>query len=166
MDKNWYVLAVKPRKENYVFHLLHSSGRSVAYPRYKKYVRHARTTKCILAPLFPGYLFVELEENGRDWREVNWTPGCMGFVKFANRPSPVNPRFAEHFISGQNFDGIGIFQENLKIGDRVQAVGGPFDRLIGEVIEMSDTERVKVLMNALNRKIETTLPKSTVVIAA
>lgn len=166
VTSNWYALAVQPRKEEYVERQLASNGYRVACPRFRKIVRHARQTKTKLAPLFPGYLFIELDLATQSWRKANWIPGSIGLVKFDNRPTSLNRDFVENFVLNLSENGLAQFKQDLKVGDRVQAVGGPFDRLIGEVVAMSDSDRVKVLMEALNRKVEMTLPKSSIVIAA
>ena len=166
MNSNWFALAVQPRKENYVEQQLRSADHDVACPRYVKTVRHARRQKQVEAPLFPGYLFLKLSADSPNWRNVNWIPGSIGLIKFGNSPSPLKNDFVEEFISNLGSDGVVGFNQELKRGDRVQALGGPFDGLIGEVIKMSDSERVKVLMDALNRKVEMTLPRRAVISAA
>lgn len=166
VTSNWYALAVQPRKEEYVERQLASSGHKAACPRYRKIVRHARQTKTVLAPLFPGYLFIELDLSTQSWRKANWIPGSIGLVKFDNRPTALHRDFVENFVLHLSENGLAQFNQDLKVGDRVQAVGGPFDRLMGEIVAMSDSDRVKVLMEALNRKVEMTLPKSSIVIAA
>ena len=166
MTYNWYALAVQPRKELFVEQQLAKSNYRVVCPRYHKLVRHARQTKSVLAPLFPGYLFVELNLDAQSWRKANWMQGSIGLIKFDNRPARLPDEFVESFITGLGENGLAAFDHDLNVGDRVQAIGGAFDRLIGEVISMSDSERVKILMEALNRKVEITLPKSSIVIAA
>lgn len=162
----WYALAIQPRKEHYVEKQLLSNNFAVACPRYRKVVRHARKTKTVLAPLFPGYIFVSLDLDTQSWRQANWVRGSIGLVKIGNQPTSLDQIFVEHFIEGLRSDGIVEFKQPLRVGDRVQAVGGPFDRLIGKIVCMSDGERVKVLMDALNRKVEMTLPRSSIVVAA
>lgn len=166
MNQNWYVLAVQPRKETFVEHQLRSAGFGVACPRYIKSIRHARRVKRVAKPLFPGYLFVRFADKSQSWRNVNWVPGTVGLVKSDNRPSPLSAKFVESVISNMGQDGVVSFEQKIRLGDSVQAVGGPFDRLIGRVIEMSEGDRVKVLMDALNRKVEITLPKMAVIAAA
>lgn len=87
-------------------------------------------------------------------------------MKFDNRPAALNGAFIDTFITGNREDGLVNFKDNLKVGDRVRAIGGPLDNLVGEVVAMADQDRVKVLMEALNRKIHLTLPRSDVVVAA
>lgn len=166
MSKKWYALAVHPRKEDMVEHQLRARSYKAVCPRYKKLVRHARSTKTIATPLFPGYLFVQLDETRQSWRRVNWVSGSIGLIKFDSRPAPLADSFVEQIVSYLGNDGLIAFKQKLSVGDRIEAVGGPFDRLIGEIIEMSCSDRVKVLIEALNRKVEVSLPKATVVAAA
>lgn len=166
MDKNWYVLAVQPGKERYVEMQIKSAGYGVLCPRYKRRVRHARAVKTVTPPLFPGYVFVELESHAASWRSVNWIPGAIGFVRFEGNPSSVNSDFLENLKQYMATDGSSVIEKPLSIGDRVQAISGPFERVLGEVIDMSDGERVTVLMEALNRKIELTIARTAIVVAA
>lgn len=166
VTKKWYVLAVQPHRERFVEQQLLAIGRKVACPRFIKSVRHARQVSTIAAPLFPGYLFVELGEPNFDWRRVNSTLGAIGLIKSKNRPQPLSCEFVINFIHTLGADGIVEFHEHLNIGDRIQAVGGPFDRLEGEIVDMSGVDRVKILMDAVNRKIVTNLPRTAVISAA
>lgn len=166
MKTNWYALAVQPRKEVYVAQQLRRDNCAVAFPRYKKVVRHARRTKTVLAPLFPGYLFIELADKAARWRKVNWVAGSIGLIRFDGQPAPLEAHFVDCYVSPLDEDGIIEFSHDLKSGDRVQAIGGPFDRFLGEVVAMTDDQRVKILMDALNRKIQTTLPIKSVIAVA
>lgn len=166
MSFEWYALAVQPRKEQYVERQLIGRGYSAVCPRYKKVVRHARQTKTVLAPLFPGYLFVEMNLEQCSWRKVNWVPGSIGLVKTDNRPASLSREFVSTVILALDQGGSIAFKHDLKMGDQVRAVGGPFDALMGEVVGLSDNERVKILLDAVNRKVEMTLPRTAVVVAA
>lgn len=93
-------------------------------------------------------------------------PGTLGLIKFDGRPAPLNREFIDEMRMGLEADGVMGFHQPLKIGDRVLAVGGPFHRLLGEVIETPTADRIKIIMNALNRKVEMTLPRNAVIQAA
>lgn len=97
---------------------------------------------------------------------MNAMPGSFGLLCFDNRPAPLEARFVNHFIDGIRDDGSTELTQSIQVGDRVQTLGGAFDRFSGEVIEMSEGDRVKVLMDALNRKVEMTLPRKTLIVAA
>lgn len=166
MTSKWYALAVQPRKENYVETQLRAQGYNIACPRYRKVVRHARQTKTVLAPLFPGYLFVEIDLTVQNWRKANWIPGSIGLVKFDNKPAFLGADFVDQFVLRNGEDGLISFKDDLKVGDQVRAIGGAMDNMVGEVVALSDNDRVKILMEALNRKVHLTLPRDAVVVAA
>lgn len=166
VDEIWCVLAIQARKESYVEVQIRSSGYTVVCPRYRKIVRHARSRRTVNAPLFPGYLFVNLEHSLEDWRPLNSIPGSIGLIKFNHRPATLDPIFVRSFLSRVNSAGIAELDSEINVGDVVQALGGPFDRAKGEVVQLSDDNRVKILLEALNRKVEVTLPKGQVAAAA
>lgn len=166
MGNQWYALAVQPRKETYVENQLKHENFNVVNVQFLKVVRHARQTKTVRAPLFPGYLFVELPKNGLGWRKANWLPGSLGFIKVENRPSPLEQRFVDQFICSTELSGLVSFKQELKVGDRVRAVGGPCDSLHGEIVAMSAGDRVQILMEAISRKIAVTIPKRNLIAAA
>lgn len=166
VGKNWYVLAVQPRKERYVADQLRALGHHGLYPRYLKTIRHARRVKNVASPLFPGYLFVQLSDASEVWRQINSLPGSIGLIKFNSRPAPLHKDFANSVIYNMDPEGLVSFSENLNIGDEVRAVGGPFDQLLGKIVELPDRDRITILIKFLNRDVEVTLRKSAVVAAA
>ena len=44
-------------------------------PRFRKTRRHARRIDQVLAPVFPGYIFVHFDRERNQWRAVNGTHG-------------------------------------------------------------------------------------------
>lgn len=162
MKSSWYPLAVQSRKEAYVGRQLASYGFLFACPKYKKVVTHARKRRVVFAPLFPGYVFISLDLCRQDWRLLNSLPGSLGLLQFNYRPSALDTDFVSSFIDSMDVNGIPKLKESLNLGDRVQAIGGPFDRMIGEVVEMSSEARVKILIEALNRKVELTMPRQAI----
>jgi len=166
MSLNWYALAVHPRKEEYVEKQLLASGVRVVCPKYLKTVKHARQKRHVATPLFPGYLFVQADFQSSSWRNFNCLPGSIGLIKFGNRPSRLNEMFVEEYISSVDSIGLIAFEREFEQGERVRALGGPFHLQVGEVIAMSSNQRVKILMEALNRRVEMTLPRRALVVAA
>lgn len=166
MRYSWYALAVHSRKEDYVERQLRADGFTTVCPRYRSTVRHARQTKQISKPLFPGYLFVAMNLATDNWRLVSSKPGSIGIVKLGGCPSALSDCFVRNYIENADSDGHFSFCDELKPGDKVQAFGGPFHRKSGEVIAMSADDRVKILMDALNRKVEMTMPRRALVVAA
>ena len=41
------------------------------FPRFRKTVRHARQLRNVIAPVFPGYIFVSFNSERDRWRSIN-----------------------------------------------------------------------------------------------
>jgi len=65
--KNWYLIKTKPRQEKIAKQKLKNQGYRSFYPIVKINNR--------LVVLFPGYLFVKLNEKTQNWSPINSTKG-------------------------------------------------------------------------------------------
>jgi transcription antitermination factor NusG len=71
------------------------SPRSLAassLPKRVKTIRHARKLTNVTAPLFPGYIFVQLDLTRDRWRSVNGTFGIASLIMQGERPHAVPGR--------------------------------------------------------------------------
>lgn len=126
MSAKWYVLRVKPHKEQSVHRLLQTKEVDVFFPSVKVNPVNPRAAK--ERPYFPGYMFVrvDLDESGQNL--FNWLPGVHGLVSFGEYPAVVpenlvqeiQRRLAEIKAAG------GPVLDGLQKGDRVRIIGGPF----------------------------------------
>lgn len=124
-------------------------------PRYARERRHAGRTDVIAAPLFPRYLFVGIDLSAQRWRSILSTIGVSRLVCFGDAPAKVPGHVVEGLISLH--DPRGYVQlparPQLRPGDEVCIVGGPFASHLGLVEGMSDQQRVAVLLDLLGRKV-------------
>lgn len=138
---NWYVVAVKPRKEDSVEALFSEAGFEVYCPRYEKEKK--------VRPFFPGYLFLLFEFPGQ-YRLVKYTRGVRKVIGDDCGPIPV-PEGTIREIRQREKDGlivIGKYGEEPGVGDGVEVTEGPLRGLRGVFLkEMPDRERVIVLLN-------------------
>lgn len=113
-----------------------------------------------IAPMFPGYLFVEFDPRVDQWRPIAYTRGVKRlFSAAAERPLPVPRGVVEGLISrtsarrvvddpGQN-RGVVYFAP----GASVALVEGPFAGLEG-VFARSASKRLHVLLEIMGRQVE------------
>ena len=146
----WYVVATQPGRELVANRHLRNQHFEVFLPLRKKSVRHARKMTDRLAPLFPGYLFIQIDSTVAAWRPVNGTFGVKHLVSGGEFPLALPDGFVEALQSSLNDDGSVSRSSNLKCGDRVEVMAGPFASRIGELSEMDDRGRVAVLMEVLS----------------
>lgn len=150
MEKDWYALRCKPRKEDVVWQQVLSQGFETFYPRLKVNPVNPRAKK--MKPYFPGYLFVQfnLEQVGKS--VFQWMPHTLGLVSFGGEPATV-PENLIHSIRSRveeiNRSGGEVF-DGLQSGEKIRISDGPFSgyeaifdaRLPGSV-------RVRVLLELL-----------------
>jgi len=148
----WYVAATRPREEDRAVRHLTEQGFRTFLPRIRRTVRHAR--RCIprSAPLFPGYVFIHGETAAR-WRSVNGTAGVLHLIAYGAKPSVVEAGFVEALQQAADRDGFVEIRSSLKVGDRVEFVGGPMARRLGQLVALDDRGRAAVLMELLSSKV-------------
>ena len=71
LSPRWYVAVTEPRKEGLAVRNLEQQSFRSLCPRFPKTRPHARRTEEIVAPLFPGYVFVNSDVDNEPWRSIN-----------------------------------------------------------------------------------------------
>ncbi len=113
-------------------------------------VTNLRATK--LRPLFPGYLFVEVPNNRRQWRSINATYGVSQLVALQEgRPTFVAPMIVEALKSRMSANGELQPSCNLKAGNEVGVVSGPFSDMFAKIESVPEQGRIYVLLNLMGR---------------
>jgi transcription antitermination factor NusG len=153
MSLHWYALRVKPHKEQTVHRLLVSNGDiEIFYPAVQVVPVNPRSSK--ERPYFPGYMFVQADLNQMGTNAFAWTPGTHGLVTFGDEPAivPENLIFEVRHRIQQIHAAGGLVFDNLKHGDKVRIVNGPFEGY--EAIfdmRLPGKDRVQVLLAFLSR---------------
>lgn len=125
---------------------LRNQGFEVFLPRRMATVRQARRLLTKPAALFPGYLFVYMRLDAIRWRSINGTLGVKYILSQDERPAPLQEGFVETLIAHSGADGHVSYAPDMKVGDSVTIMSGPFANEVGELIAMDDRGRVEVLM--------------------
>jgi transcriptional antiterminator RfaH len=152
----WYVVYTHPHAEAKALGHLARQGYSAYLPQCEKRIRHARSAKTVLRPLFPRYLFVWLDVLNSRWRPVLSTVGVCDLVRNGDVPRPVPSQIIQELRARETGGAFrtGSAVRQLGLGDRVRMVGGAFADLVGRFLGMSESDRVYVLLDLLNREIE------------
>ncbi len=150
---DWYVVNTQPRAESRAKHHLEMQRYRVFCPRYRKIVRHARTTKSALAPLFPNYLFVCLDLSRDQWRSINGTRGVVRLLQQDGAPQAVPDGVVENLQAKTRADGTFDWTSTLEIGGTVRIADGPFAELLGTLEYLDAAGRVRVLLELLGRSV-------------
>ena len=159
--KRWYVVQSKPGQEQVAEINLQRQGYITYLPRCARKRRRAARTHLIQAPLFPGYLFVELDLEQDRWRSVNGTFGVSAIVCFGSKPSPLPQGLLRAIREREDEHGLIQLDEEcpFRADDPVAITHGPFTEQTGLFQgETPDRERVIVLLSLLGRKVSVKLP--------
>ena len=102
--------------------------------------------------IYPGYVFVQMVVTDASWYVVRNTPNVTGFIGLGTTPTPVD---ANEILSikkkmGQNEPKYRI---DVKKGESIKIVDGPFKNFDGEVQEIDESKgKVKVLVMVFGRE--------------
>jgi len=147
---NWYAVQTQPNRENLAVSHLERQDFDVWLPRIEQIIRRARQTKRVLRPLFPGYLFINLDIEKARWRAINGTIGVSRIVNFGPTPSVIDTAFIAALKAAENMEGcVGLADDNINLGQDVEILYGPMAGQIGKLLRLNSDNRVTVLLQML-----------------
>ena len=156
--KRWYVIYSQTSGEEKALMNLKHQGFNAYLPRYKKTIRHARKVKTALRPMFPRYMFVELDLEVDQWRSINGTFGVVNIFCRGDVPLAVPPGIVENILAREDEAGaVDLTPLGLKQGDKVRIVNGAFSDSTALIDEISDEKRVILLLNLMGREVRVTM---------
>jgi transcriptional antiterminator RfaH len=150
---SWYVVFAHPNGEEVAARHLERQGFSTYLPRRLTIRRHARKEEQVARPLFPRYLFVGLDLDKQRWRAVHSTTGVSRLVCRGDAPVRVPDGVVEGLMEEHDENGYVRLGTQFRSGDRVRILGGAFANLVGLYEEMTDTQRVTLLLELLGRQV-------------
>jgi transcriptional antiterminator RfaH len=157
----WCVVNTLPRQEVRAETNLLRQGFRVWLPVIHKIRRHARRVDMVRAPLFPGYLFVELDLDREAWSPINSTYGVGRLLARDAQPEILHKGFIANLRETVSEDGICALPDcdRLRPGAQVRVSWGPFADCIATILDLAPKERVLVLLDLLGGKVKTTISR-------
>jgi transcription elongation factor/antiterminator RfaH len=155
----WYAVHCQPHREGAAAAHLRNQDFAVFLPKREKVVRHARKIEKVRRPFFPGYLFVDLDIDHERWRSINSTVGVIRVVMQGDHPAPAPIGVIEAIKAACSSDDILHFRPDLSVGQKVRVVDGPFADFVGELDQVTDSERVQVLLDIMGGRTRVLLPR-------
>lgn len=149
----WYVVMSRPNQEELARVNLERQGFCALLPKRLVTTRTLRGFRTCLRPVFPRYLFVQLDLQRDRWLSVNGTFGVSRLVGSAERPSPLPGGVAESLRRSLDQRDVLQFEKPLVPGETVRLVSGPFASQLGVLERLDDNGRVRLLLDILGGKI-------------
>lgn len=151
---NWYAIYTKPRYERVVAEKLSNCGFNILNPLMKEKKVYRRKLQEVITPLFPCYIFVNLDII-RYSRLVKYTRGVKSIVGTAYTPAIVPDAIINSMLDRMENGIITTVRiPEYHSGDEVIIRAGAFEGF--EALferELNGTERVSILLKALNARI-------------
>lgn len=158
-DGAWYVVQTQVNAEAKAARNLIRQGFDIYLPRYLKRRSHARKIEKVAAPLFPRYLFVQVDMATQRWRSIQSTFGVSRLVTNGSDPAPV-AREVVHVLRARE-DQSGFIamdrRPSFAVGEKVRILAGAFTDVIGLFDGLGDRERVAVLLDLLGQKVRVSM---------
>ena len=124
----------------------------VVVPREKKIRVKNGKRRTIEERLFPGYVLVRMIVTEDSWYVVRNTPNVTGFVGSGTTPTPVAQEEVDRLLKRMG-DEEPKYKIDVKEGDSVKIMDGPFKDFEGKISEVNDAKgTVKVLVNVFGRE--------------
>jgi len=109
--------------------------------------------------LFPRYIFARFDASLL-LSKICFTRGVRRVVSFGNGPVPVEDEIIEFIKQQTGQDGFICIGEELKRGDPVTVKNGLLGELSGILErEIRGTDRVRILLNAINYQASIVIPR-------
>ena len=151
LNRLWYVLHTKSRFENVVHGGLGKKSIEVFLPKITVRSKRRDRKAMIRIPLFPGYLFVKTDLAPESHLEIVKTAGAVRLIGSKHEPVSV----PEETIDSLKIMVVGDHSvttgSDLKKGDKVLVVGGPFVGVSGTFVRYGGKGRVVVNIEALGQ---------------
>jgi transcriptional antiterminator RfaH len=167
-EGRWFVVHTRPHAERCARDQLSAQGFHVFLPQYLRKCAHAGRVAHKARPLFPRYLFVEIDRAVQRWRCINGTIGVSRLLGTDEGPTPIASCVVEELLRRRDENGLIALaaDPHFALGDKVRILGGAFASVLGLFEGFADRDRVLILVDLLGRKVRVTLDETDIEQAA
>lgn len=159
--KRWYVVHVYSGHENKVkvnlekrIEYMNMSEKIFRIEVPQKAVTKVRDGKKhdVEEKIFPGYVLVEMIMDDDSWYVVRHTAGVTKFVGSSKRPIPARESEIKKIIQRTQSQTVKV-ELDVKVGDQVRIVSGPFADFIGDITDVyPDKAKLRASVSIFGRE--------------
>lgn len=156
----WYAAYTCANHEKRVTEQLEQRWIRSFLPTYQSVRRWKDRRKLLELPLFPSYVFVQLDEKDR--LDLLRLPGVLGLVCFQGKPAPVASAEIENLRHGLADRTVVHPHPYLKAGRRVRIRSGSMAGVEGILVRKKDCARVVLCISLLQRSVSVDIDEADV----
>lgn len=125
---------------------------NIVVPKEKKIRVKSGKRQTIEEKIYPGYVLVEMTMSEDSWYVVRNTPRVTGFVGTdSTNPTPLSKDEVDALLARTGKE-ESKFNVDLRLGDLVKIIDGPFKEYDGKVAEVDEEKgRIKVTVPIFGR---------------
>lgn len=153
----WYLIQTKPRQEARAQEHLQRQHFECYRPLKASDAKKRSTRAANEEELFPGYLFIRMDQVHDNWYPIRSTRGVARIVTFGGTPVPVQDELIEQIRQRLN---TAPPREPFKQGEHVRIRAGDLCDIEAIFLSPDGTERAVILLNLLQREQKVVLPIS------
>lgn len=165
MEKEWYVVNTYSGHESKVKEKLEMRAESMGFKdNIFRIIVPEETVKETMKDgsikekkkkMFPGYILVEMIMTDEAWYIVRNTPGVTGFIGSSGKgakPTPLLPQEIDRILANMGMSRVDVESE-LKVGDTVNIVDGPFSGMTGKVDNIDlENNRLNIIIDLFGQE--------------
>jgi len=154
----WYLVFSKPQRERAAVENLERQGYQAYLPQVRNRRRVGGRYRSLIEPMFPRYLFIQLDDQNDDWGPIRSTIGVANLVRFGVTPARLPDALVQLMREREDEQGIqNLPARELKPGDRVRIVEGVMAGYEALFQSRTGNERVILLLEIAERSAQITL---------
>ncbi|MBC8756889.1 UpxY family transcription antiterminator [Kordia sp. YSTF-M3] len=156
----WHVIYVKSRWENKVNNSLQEISLESFLPQVKTISQWSDRKKTILKPLFPSYVFVNINSSLEFYKALSVNGACT-FIRFGKDYARVTEREINQIkllVGDENITSIETNTLLPKVGETKRITYGLLNGLECEIIKVDNHNKIIVRIDSLKQNIVATIP--------
>jgi transcription antitermination factor NusG len=161
-DVRWYAVWTKSRQEKAAAARLSTVGVSHYLPLRSELRQWSDRKQTVHSPLFPGYLFVQLDVCGGGKLEVLKAPGVVGFVGNLSGPLPIPENQIESVRKAASYGEDCCSRPLLNQGDRVRVIRGALAGIEGTLQRHGAKSQLIIAIEMIQRSVVVTVSEEDV----
>ena len=121
---DWCVVYTNVNKETIAEKNLIGQNFITYMPKYKKIISHARKISTVIKPLFPRYLFVNVDLVAQRWPIINSTYGVNVIISMEGKPVIISEDIINKISSSKSkilFSTLGMKKQEQSIVEIMQS---------------------------------------------
>jgi transcriptional antiterminator RfaH len=150
IEDNWYVLCTKSRSEKKLGEGLRKIGVNFFLPTKIERKKWSDRWKNVEVVLFPGYIFVQMNENNR-YPILN-TPGAVRFLYFAGKYAQLSRMDVKMInLALDDTQELEVIDAGLVPGQEVKITSGPFKGFDAKLVHHNGKGKLLLEVKAIGQ---------------